>query len=533
MIIDHIAGAHGRGSPAVTGLASPPHVLAVDLGTSCAKVALVSSQGRVAGWESEPLRVQLLPDGGAEQDPEEWWRALGRAARRLLARDLAPRASVAAVCCSAQGEGTVAVDAAGRPLMNAVLWMDMRGAPHLRRTAGGPLRVGGFGVLKLARWLRLTGGLPSLTGKDPAGHMLFIKHERPQVYERTDKFLNVLDYLNLRLCGAAVATYDSILTSWVTDNRDPARVAYDPRLVALSTIEREKFPPLVKNTDVIGTLRAEAAEQLGLPAGVKVVAGAVDNTSAAVGSGAVEMYDPHLYVGTSSWIAAHVPRKKTDLIAYLASTPCALPDRYLVTALQTTAGGSLTFLKDQVLGHPDGYEALDRAADRAPAGSHGLIYTPWLWGERAPVEDRSVRAGFFNLSLRNTREDLVRAVLEGVAYNTRWLLDPVQRFLGRPLQTLNFVGGGARSDVWAQILADVLNLGVRQVSDPIQANARGAALIAAVGLGEIGFGDVPRLTEYRRTYEPRAEHRRLYDGVFQEFVNLYRKTRPIYRRLNG
>jgi xylulokinase len=527
----------------VTSLASLAHVLAVDLGTSSAKVALISVHGRVAGWESQPLGVQLLPGGGAEQDPEDWWRAIVAATRRLLGRGLVPAEAIAAVCCSSQGEGTVAVDAAGRPLMNAVLWMDMRGAPHVRRVAGGPIRIAGFGVGKLARWLRLAGGLPSLTGKDPAGHMLFIKHERPEVYARTHQFLNVLDYLNLRLSGSWVATYDSILTSWVTDNRAPSAVAYHDGLVALSTIERAKFPPLVKNTEVIGTLRAEAAEDLGLRAGVKVVAGAIDNTAAAVGSGAVEMYAPHLYVGTSSWIAAHVPRKKTDLIAYLASVPCALPDRYLVTALQTTAGGSLAFLKDSLLAqgngalspaaHADGYESMDRTADRAPAGSHGLIYTPWLWGERAPVEDAQVRAGFFNLSLRNTRDDLVRAVLEGVAYNTRWLLGPLERFLGRPLHSLNFVGGGARSEVWGQIFADVLNLRVRQVRDPVQASARGAAFIAAVGLGEITFDDVPRLTEYQQAYDPQAQHRRLYDDMFREFVALYHRTRPIYRRLNG
>jgi xylulokinase len=161
-----------------------------------------------------------------------------------------------------------------------------------------------------------------------------------------------------------------------------------------------------------------------------------------------------------------------------------------------------------------------------------LIFTPWLWGERAPVEDPHLRAGLFNLSLRNKREDLIRAVLEGVAYNTRWLLRPVERFLGRPLTRLSFVGGGARSDLWAQILADVLNVEVRQLMDPIQANARGAAYIAAVGLGEISFDDVPRLVEYRRVYEPQPAHRGVYDRAFREFVALHKGTRASYRRLN-
>ena len=517
-------------------------ILALDLGTSGAKVALVSVSGQVLGWESEPVSLILTPDGGAEQSPDDWWQAFIRATKRLLQRELAPKETITAVCCSTQGEGTVPVDRQGQPLMNAILWMDMRGAPYLHKQARGLVNVSGADVGKLLRWIRLTGGMPSMTGKDPAGHMLLVRECFPQVYERTYKFLNVLDYLNLRLTGRFAATVDSILTSWVTDNRNPDHITYDATLVRDSGIDADKFPEIVPCTAILGSLQPEAAEALGLSTRVQVIAGAIDNTAAAVGSGAVRDFEPHLYIGTSSWVAAHVPFKKTDLQSYLASVPCALPGRYLLTALQATAGGNLTFLKDQILYHkdellqeaslPDVYKIMDQMAGRVPAGSNGVLYTPWIWGERAPVDDRHLRAGLYNLSLHNSRLDIIRAFLEGVAFNTRWLMEPVGKFLGRRVSEINLVGGGGNSDVWCQIFADVLGVTVRQVRDPIQANARGAAWIAAVGLGELAFTDIPEMVVYNRVYSPDSANRAVYDERYAVFVDVYRQMKSIYRRLN-
>ena len=517
-------------------------ILAVDLGTSGMKVALVTVTGKVIGWESEPVRLIITPDGGAEQAPEEWWQAFLVAAGRLIKREQAAGPNVIAVCCSTQGEGTVAVDQTGKALGNAILWMDMRGAPYLRKQIGGLVNLGGMGVSNLLRFVQLTGGMPSMTGKDPAAHMLFIRDTVPEMYACTHKFLNVLDYMNLRLTGEFVASFDSILTSWVTDNRDPDAVHYDDGLIRILGIDRAKLPDMVSCSTVIGCLRRKVAEALGLSADVKVVAGTIDNTAAAIGAGTVENYLPHLYIGTSSWIAAHVPFKKTDVFSNLASIPCAVPGRYLLTALQATAGGNLAYLRDNILYHkdellqeaevPDIFKVLDQIAKRVPAGANGVLYTPWIWGERAPVEDRTLRAGLYNLSLHNTREDVIRAFLEGIAFNTRWLLSPVEKFLGRKVNTIHIVGGGAQSDVWCQIFADVMNVEIKQVQDPIYANARGAAWIAAVGLGEIKFDDVSELVQFKRTYQPRSQNCALYNDKFKIFKQIYKQMKGIYHRLN-
>ncbi|HEY0713653.1 MAG TPA: FGGY family carbohydrate kinase, partial [Polyangia bacterium] len=338
------ASAPGSAAAAAPSPATTPVVLAVDLGTSAIKVALVTTRGQVLGWESKPIGLALLPEGGAEQSPEEWWQAFLEVAGKLLGRVAGGRVvrdSIVAVCCSTQGEGTVPVDRDGKPLMNAILWMDMRGAPFINRQMRGVINVGGAGLLKTLRLVRLTGGMPSPTGKDPAAHMLLVRERFPAIYERTHKFLNVLDYLNLRLTGRFVATADSILTSWVTDNRDPDGIRYHPGLIRQSGIDADKFPELVPCTGVLGPLRGDVAEALGLSKNVQVVAGSIDNTAAAIGAGAVEDYLPHLYLGTSSWVAAHVPFKRTDVRSALASVPCAVPGRYLLTALQATAGGNL------------------------------------------------------------------------------------------------------------------------------------------------------------------------------------------------
>ena len=517
-------------------------ILAVDLGTSGMKVALITVTGQVLGWESEPVRLIITPDGGAEQSPEEWWQAFLSAAGRLLKRepDAGPR--VRAVCCSTQGEGTVPVDRAGNALGNAILWMDMRGASYLRKQLSGSINMKGADLFKILRFVRLTGGMPSLTGKDPAAHMLFIRDAMPEIYARTHKFLNVLDYMNLRLTGEFVASFDSILTSWVTDNRDPDAVHYDDALIRSLGLDRLKLPDLVPCAKVIGCLRREVAQALGLSQDVKVVAGAIDNTAAAIGAGTVEDYLPHLYIGTSSWIAAHVPFKKTDISSNLASIPCALPGRYLLTALQATAGGNLTYLRDNILYHkdellqeaeaPDIFKVLDQIAQRVPAGANGVIYTPWIWGERAPVEDLTLRAGLYNLSLHNTRADVIRAFLEGIAFNTRWLLSPVEKFMRRNVDTIHIVGGGAQSDIWCQIFADVLGVEIKQVRDPIYANARGAAWIAAAGLGEIKFTDAAKLVQFKRSYQPQSQNRALYDDKFEIFKQIYKQMKGIYRRLN-
>ncbi|MEO3754751.1 FGGY-family carbohydrate kinase [Streptomyces sp. B6B3] len=524
---------------------APRCVVGVDLGTSGPKVALVTVDGRLLGHERERVPVHLLPGGGAEQDPDDWWRAVVTALRRLLARDLVPSRDVVALCMSAQWGGLVPVDAAGRHLHRALLWMDRRGAPYTRRLAGGGLRVPGTGynARRLRAWLSRTGGAPTLTGKDPVGQAQFLRHERPEVHAAARWLLDVPEYLTMRLTGRAVAGHDTAVLRWCTDNRTPGAVRYDDRLVRMSGLDPDKLPPLVPPASVVGTLRPDVAAELGLGDHVRVVAGTGDTTAAAVGAGAVRDHTAHLYVGTSAWVSCHVPRKKTDVRTSVASLPSVVPGRYWVAAVQDVAGRAIDWLLDTVpdgAAGTDGADGADGALDRlnalaatAPPGSNGVLFAPWLNGERTPVDDPTVRGGWFNVSVTTTRADLVRSVFEGIALNARWLNESVERFTGRPFPHLTFVGGGATSLLWCQAMADVLDRPVRQVADPVLANARGAALLAAVALGELDWRDVPDTVEIAREFTPDPAQRRVHDDAYATLRALYRRTRRLYAKINS
>jgi xylulokinase len=533
---------------------SPDHtfVLAIDLGTGGPKVALLSASGRIAAHAFAPVGVTLTDDGGAEQSPQAWWEAIVSSARSALAESGVTPDRVVGVGCTSQWSGTVAVDSAGDAIGPAIIWMDSRGAKAVRETVRGALNVQGYSASKLARWIRKTGGIPSLSGKDPVGHIHFLRSRRPDVYASTAVFLEPVDYLNLRLTGLARASHDSITVHWVTDNRDRGAVAYDDALIELAGLERTTLPDLVATGSVLGGLTAAAAEELGLLAGTPVVAGTGDLHSAAVGSGAVADFAAHLYIGTSSWISCHVPFKKTDALTNIASIPSGLPTKYLLADEHETGGACLTWLRDTLLfpddalsgagqvegsgaaGVPDGFFGLlNEVADAVPVGAHGVMFTPWLNGERSPVDDHTIRGGFHNISLSSTRSDMVRAVFEGVALNSAWLLGAVEKFCKRRVDSLAFVGGGANSDLWSQIHADATGRTIRQVADPVLANVRGAGLLTHLALGNMTLDEISGTVAVKATYKPDPAATAVYEERLREFVNLYEKTKAIHKRLNG
>ncbi len=521
-------------------ITAPECVLAIDLGTSGPKVALVDTSGEMLACTSETTTLRLFADGGAEQDPEDWWRAIIAATRRLWAQGHDP-AGVVAVAVTSQWAGTVAVSKDGAPLHPAIVWMDTRGAKYIPALVGGLVRVQGYSAGKLARWIAKTGGIPSLGGKEPIAHIQFLRHERPEVYRAAHMFLEPKDWLNARLCGRMCASIDSIALHWVTDNRDIHRVGYDDRLLEMAGIDRRRLPELVRATDAIGTLTARAADDLGLGRDVRVFGGTPDVQSAAVGSGAVRDFEPHLYIGTSSWLSCHVPFKKTDILRNVASLPSALPGRYFAANSQETAGACVNWLRDAVLwprdslddtpAPPDALARIDALAASVQPGADGVVFTPWLVGERCPSADPDARAGFANVSLRTTRGHLCRAVLEGVALNTRWLLEAVEHFTARKLEPIRMIGGGASSALWCQIHADVLGREIVQVRDPVQCNARGAAFIALLGLGRLRVDEIGHKVPIAARLVPNRRLAARYDALYGAQRELWKSAGRLHRRL--
>lgn len=515
-----------------------PCVLAVDLGTSGPKAAVVSLEGRILATARASVATSFQPDGGVEQDPQAVWSAVKAACASALGSSGTAPGDVLAVICSSQYSSIVPVDARGRPTMNMILWLDKRGAtPNLRRLAAAPRRIDT--PWQVLRWLRVH-GLPPIDGGISLTHMRWIKYARPEVYARTAKFLEPMDYLAMCFSGRATANQCTAFMSLVTDNRTLHATEYDARLLRYSTIDREKLPDLVPLDSIVGTVRPEVAAELGLDPGTRVVTGLNDTQCGGIGTGAFEGTHAAISVGSTSVMITHVGDRRTDVRHAILSMPSPVPDKYFVMAENGAGGGTLEhFLGNVVyandrfgeLAAADRYALLQRAVDESAPGSAGVLFLPWLAGSIAPASDSRMRGGFLNMGLATTRSHLARAVLEGVALNLRWLKGPVERFAKRSFSHFAFYGGGAESDAWSQIMADVLEAPVHQLAEPQYVTCRGAALLAFQRLGLLGFDEFAPRIAVSRVYEPNPAHRRLYADLSTQLVKAYRATRPIVHAL--
>jgi len=513
------------------------YVLAVDLGTGGPKVGLVSTYGEIAWWEHHPVATDRRPDGSATQDAEEWWRLVVDGTRRGLAESGLDPSRVVGVAVTGQWASTVPVDGAGVPVGECLMWMDSRGRERSRAVVSGP--VSGYDPVALATWVRRTGGVPSTNGDDPLGHLLFLENDLPAVARRTRWYLEPVDYLTMRFTGLPAASHMSMTAAWATDNRRLDLLTYDATLLRRSGVAAAKLPPLVATGSVVGTVQPSVADELGIPAEAQVVTGLPDLHGTTVGSGFVAPYETHLSIGTTGWIGCPLPAKKTDVIRQLAAVPglgtlSAAP--YLLANNQESAGRCLQWFRETLAAGPAGppsYDELTALAATSPPGSNGVLFTPWIAGERCPVDDRAARGGFHNVSVTTSTADLARAVLEGVALNSRWLLAAAEHFTGQRLEPLRLVGGGAQSELWCRTVADVCDRTVERVADPLLTGLRGAALAAGVALGEVHRDQLRGLVPLAGTYRPDPATRAVHDERFAEFPRLYRSQRKMFHRLNG
>jgi xylulokinase len=364
--------------------------------------------------------------------------------------------------------------------------------------------------------------------------MLYLLNREPDIVAATRWMMEPVDYLTMRFTGVASATHASRLSSWLTDNRALRTYEYDAQLLKIVGIDRKYLPPLQSIGSVVGTVARDVAEHLGLSDDVVVVTGIPDLHAAAIGSGGTGLYETHVALSTTSWISCPVPKKKTDTLHSIAAIPGLTNDSYLIVNNQETGAKSLEWLRSLLVGsgEPMGYEALTALAATSPPGARDVRFTPWLAGERSPIGNMHLRGGFTNLSLTTTTADMVRAVMEGVAANSAWLLGYVEKFAGRPLTPLRLLGGGAQSSEWCQIYADALAREVEQVPQPMVAQLRGAALLAAVSLGRHRLEDVANLRPRGRTFMPDPEHAALYQARREQFPSLYTRDKKWSRHVS-
>ena len=508
------------------------NILAVDVGTSEVKAAVVSHQGVIRDCARSGLGVLHPAPTWAEQDPNAWWHAIGTAVRELWRRAPERRESVTGLVFSCQMFGVLPVDVDGKPLMNAMIWLDTRSRDQARAMVDGFPKVAGYGLRAVLTWLFETNGAPNLAGRDTISKYVWLREQRPEVWERTHKLLDVKDYLLLRTTGRTVTTYDLASGGWLFRTRK-GRLGWSERILRRLDLDTSRLPEVIRSTEVAGFLQEEAAADLGIAPGTPVIAGAGDVPSCAIGSGAVRDGEVHVYLGTSSWVASHRDDRCVNPFAATGTLCAAELGKYILIATQETAGASMEWLRRNLLGEGYDYERINALVEDAPPGAGGVFFFPWLMGERVPVDDSSVRGGFVNLSLDHDRGHVLRAVFEGVALNTRWAFGVVEKLLGERVPHVRITGGGAQSDVWCQIVADVLGRPVQRVANPQFCGVRGAALIALRALGEIPrLEDTGHLVEITDVFEPDPDAVRLYDARFATYVDFYRRNHGWFRLLN-
>ena len=517
--------------------------LAIDLGTGGVKVAAVLPDGEVVADQFSAIETRHGADGGALQDPADWWLAIHDCMLAVTGSGRVDPQRCCGVGITGQWGSTVPVDSSGNPVGPCLLWSDDRGAALSASLVGGGVNVQGLNVRKAAAWVRMTGGMPSPGGADPTGHAQFLRVHEPEMYGATATLLEPVDYIGLLLTGRVAATPASMVLSWLTDNRPGAPMAYVPSLVRLARREASKLPTLLPTGSTLGPLKPETARLFGFPLDLPVVCGIPDLHTAWLGSGAVDDYNGHIAISTTAWVSASVPFKRTDALRSIASIPSVLPGSYLIANNHDTGGACLRWFREQILGGAfdergehgaaPSYDEITAMAASSAVGAGGVIFTPWLKGERSPVDDRNLRAAFLNVSLRTNRADLARAVLEGVAYNARWLLDASEKFAKRKLSPLRILGGGAQSELWCQIHADVIGRPVERVESPLHTNVRGAAQFAALALGHCTLNDIAANSRIQQRYEPDLRAHTIYEPLYREFIKLAASQKKMYRRLNG
>ena len=507
-------------------------ILVVDVGTTTLKAAVMDSEDlRAAAFSSAPVEMEYPGPGYAELDVEKLWGSVARVVRGALERSGAKR--VDGLVYVTQMAGVVPVSREGRPLMRLMTWLDERAAGLPRELFAGFPRVAGYNLFRLLKHLRITRGVPSKTGKDPLSKMLWIKSRKPEVFEKTWMFLDVKSYLIYRSTGIAVTSPDEANLTWLADTRNIENLEWSKALLEEYGIGEDMLPEIRPSAELAGELAGEAARHLGLEEGIPVAVGSGDVAGVAVGSGAVRPGEPHIYVGTSNWIAAHVERRLLDIWHYMGSLASAIAGRYLFIAEQEIAAGALEWLIDLTETRDEGvYERIGRMVSTVAPGSEGLIFLPWMYGERSPIDDETVRGVFFNLTMSHGKPHLYKAVMEGVAYNIGWAYEYFAKHV--PYRgAIRIVGGGALYDEWCQIISDVLGAPLERTFEPEEAGLRGGAMIAGVALGLYrNFEEAAKLVLPEKKFEPRREAREVYEKHFKAFKKLYQRLSPVFKFLN-
>jgi xylulokinase len=493
-------------------------VLAWDIGTSGVKAVVVDRDGRIIASARRGYGLVTAENGWVEQDLDVIEAAIEAATRELLAEPAVRARDVEAIGLTAQMFDLAVVDTAGRQTVSMLSWLDQRAVGEAEALAHR---------LERATQMGLFGSL--ITAKDVIPKIAWVRDCRPDAWAGTRWLLDCKEAIVLRLTGRAVIDPAGALAFRLFD---PATGGWSPAACAAVGVPLDRLPEVAPATSIAGPLLPEAAARLGLASGIPVVVGTGDVPASQLGAGATDPGDAHVSLGTAVYFGITVDRPLPDPGGRLGVIGHADPALWILWLEVATGGGALSWLL-RALG--DGAEptaaalaALDREVGAVADEMDDLLFAPWLSGERVPVFDDRVRGAFVGLGLRHGRGHLLRALMEGVAFQMRWALEYGACF-GAPIGEVRGVGGGFIGTTWTQIIADVLDRPIASIRNPQDAAAVGAAACALVGIGaqpDLRF--VREIATVERTYRPNPEHRPRLDAGFDRFRGVYEALAPLF-----
>ena len=528
------------------------YVIAYDIGTTGVKTCLfeIENEIKLIAAAMEGYNLYILPGGGAEQDPDEWWQAICNTTKTVFSKcDILPEQIEGISFCS-QMQGLVLVDKDLKPVHRAFSYMDQRAKKQIKDGIAYGIKIAGANIFKLIPSLIITGAV-SASVKDPVWKYNWVKENEPENFKRVYKWLDVKEYIICRMTDRCVMTRDSAFGTLLYDIRK-GKEGFSKTICRLLGVDIDHLPEIVESTDWVGGLTEKAAAELGLKPGTAVFGGGGDASLIGVGAGSVELGETHVYNGTSGWVSTVVDKSVVDASAMIAAIIGAQKDSFNYFAELETAGKCLEWVKDHLALDEIGifldktdvvqsketvytslYDYLSKVVNEIPAGSQGVIFTPWLHGNRCPFEDPNARGMFFNISLDVGKTELIRSVLEGVCMHMRWFLETQDKKI-KTSNVIRFVGGGALSDVTCQILADITDRTVETVDSPQNVGAVGAAVIMAVGLGVIeDVSHAKRLIPAKKTFIPNPKNKEVYDRNYEVYKSLYKNNKNAFKALNG
>jgi xylulokinase len=504
------------------------HLLGIDVGTTGTRAVIIEPNGSVVGATTADHPPMAMPrPGWAEQDPEDWWQATIRAVRGALERARLTGADITAVGLSGQMHGVVLLDQHDAVLRPALIWCDQRSQAQCDWITS---QVGAERLIRLA-------SNPALTGFS-APKLLWVRDNEPQLYERVRRFLLPKDYIRFRLTGEFATEVSDASGTLLFD---VAQRRWSAELLHLLNVDSSLLPRCVESPDVTGTVTPAAACLTGLQAGTPVVGGAGDQAASAVGNGIVEPGLTSVTLGTSGVVFAYTETPKLDPRGRIHTFCHAVPGRWHVMGVTQGAGLSLRWFRDQLGTEEcrqatetgsDPYDLLVDQAREAPPGCDGLIFLPYLMGERTPHLDPQARGVWFGLTAAHTRAHLIRSILEGVAFSLR---DSLEIFgeRGIPVEQIRLSGGGARNALWRQIQADVYGRELVTLAES-EGSALGAALLAGVGGGVYSsVQEAARWLHLRQRIDPQPESARLYARQYEVYRALYPAVKDLAHQLAG